>query len=135
LVDITLKTRLEGDEDTLIMAVRWLVENKLLKKKGLWTEIIVDDYDGNYAETIFNPRSWKDEECIQGTIKFGFEAREKLELPQEVDFSAELTEIETPKKRYTYEGVKIILHKPMNRVFLIKGLETEEFRVYKANEV
>jgi len=130
MVYIKLETTLEGDEDTLIMAVKWLVENTLFKKEKLWAEIIVDDYNGDYANTIFG-RSWRDVESIGGTIKFGVEARERMKLPREVAFSAMLTEIETPKKRFAYEGVKVVLEEPIKKTYLIKGLETDEFKVYK----
>jgi len=130
MVYIKLETKLEGDEDTLIMAVKWLVENTLFKKEKLWAEIIVDDYNGDYANTIFG-RSWRDVESIGGTIRFGVEARERMKLPREVAFSAMLTEIETPKKRFAYEGVKVVLEEPIKKTYLIKGLETDEFKVYK----
>jgi len=135
-VYITLKVGLEGDEDTLVMALKWLLENKLLKKrKNLWTEVFIDDLHRYYAETIFNPRSWEDVDSIHGTIEFGYEARVKLNLPKAVGFTAELTEIPTPKGRYVHEGVKITLEEPINKAYFIKGSETKEFKLVKVESV
>jgi len=128
---IFLETKLEGDEDTLVSAIKWLLTEKILpKKKNVYgADIIIRDWLGEYADAIFGS-NWKEINQIEGTIKFTICALKMLKLgKREVKFVAELVDI--PKGRVYYEGVKITLHEPINKTYLIKGLLPDEFRLYK----
>lgn len=118
---------LEGDEDTLIDAVTWLLFEEFGKKMEDtdFMDVKVEDAEdwirSLHGHILHAPES------IDGTIKFSYKMAKKLKVnpDKEIGFSSELEDVEDE------EGVIVKLGKPINKRYHIKGLSREEFSLVK----
>lgn len=97
---------LEGNEDTLIDAVTWLLKREFSEKmKDLdFIEVRVEDA-GDWVESlhrhVFHTPQW-----IEGSVTFSYRLAKKLNLDpkQEIGFTSELADVDGE------EGVVVELH-------------------------
>ena len=129
---------LEGDEDTLIDSVIWLMRKEYAKYGKAWDDYIqitVED-GGSWTRSLFG-HSFHEVDRISGEIEFSYELEKKIKkigLP-------------TPKERamgftadYAYigknedDGVIVTLNRPVNKAYHIRGLSSEEFEIVKVED-
>jgi len=134
-VYVSVETRIDGDEETLIDALTWILRRKFLKKaKKGYVDVLIKDYEGNYI-AFLHGSSWRYTETITGTLEFSYKFRKELGIEEKVDFEVRLDAIPTPKGRFENDGVVVELKAPINKRYWIKGLGREEFKIVKIEEI
>jgi len=121
---------LEGNEDSLIDALTWLLPRVPEFKVDEEEYIDVKIMDAEKWVESLHRHVFNEPEEIDGTLSFsiGLARNLGLTIEEEVEFSSSLEDVEGE------EGVVVTLGRPIHRRYHIIGLNREEFKVTDTEE-